>query len=258
MERYLKTLSFVGTICYYIALAIFFVFYFPVFLFIFVFITPFDKNRVAMHYASRIFCFVIVRLCPFWDVEVKGREKIDPKQTYIIASNHQSMMDIPIIGHTIPLVFRYVSKREVYKIPIIGWVLWLRDDIGIDRGGTKSSKNMLLKSKCLAARGVSIMIFPEGTRSATGRVERFKEGAFLVAKASSLPIVPIVVDGTWEASNYFGKFLKMPTKFRLTILDPITKEEVEQRRIKDLAAHVHKVILSAHREIEPQLYVEKE
>ncbi len=258
MSGYLKTLSFIGTICYYIALFFFLIFYFPVFLVTYIFITPFDKDRVALHYVSVVFCFVIVRLCPFWNLEIEGTEKIDPKQTYIIASNHQSMMDIPIVGHALPLQFRYIAKREVYNIPIIGWIIWLRDDITVKRGGAKSAKAMIIKSKDLLSRGISILIFPEGTRSKTGKVEEFKDGAFMMAKLGSLPIVPMIVDGTWEVSNYFGKFLKMPTKFRLTILDPIPVEDVKAMSLKDLTAHVHSKMLAVHKELEPNLYKEKE
>ncbi len=254
MGRYTKTVSFIGTICYYIALAIFFIFYFPVFIFIYIFISPFDRKKSVMHYASMYFCMMIIRLCPFWDVEVSGTEKIDRDKTYIIASNHQSMMDIPLIGHTIPLIFRYVSKREVYKIPIIGWVLWLRDDIGIERGGAQSAKKMLLKAKELVNKKVSIMIFPEGTRTRSGRVEEFKEGAFMMAKSNALPVLPIVIEGTWEVSNYFGNILKMPTKFQLTVLDPIPAEEIKAMKVREITQKVESIIRSAHEEIKPNIY----
>ncbi|MEG1934905.1 MAG: lysophospholipid acyltransferase family protein, partial [Rikenellaceae bacterium] len=190
MVGYFKTLSFVGTVCYYIALSIFFMFYFPLFVFTYLFITPFDRRRVTMHMVSRLFCVLIIRLCPFWSIEVCGKEKVDPSKTYIITPNHQSMMDIPLLGAIMPLVFRYVSKREVYKIPIIGWVLWLRNDIGIERGGLQSAKKMLKDAKKFVSQNISIAIFPEGTRSKTGCLGEFKEGAFLIAKSTAVPILP--------------------------------------------------------------------
>ena len=256
MEWYRKTLSCVGSICYYIMLSAFIIFYFFVFLFIFIFVTPFDKKRVVLYYTSKFFSFVVINMCPFWRVYVKGAEKIDPNQTYIIVSNHQSMMDVPLIGRALPLVFRFVSKKEVCKIPFLGWMIWLRGDITIDRGGAKSAKGMLMQSKELISQGVSIMMFPEGTRTKTGKVGRFKEGAFMVAKINSLPIIPVVVEGTWEMNNYISNYLKIPTTFGLTILDPISKEDVDRMSLKELTNHTQNVILSAHREIEPQLYRE--
>lgn len=255
VDGYIKTLSFVGTICYYIALSIFFILYFPLFVFIFIFITPFDKSRKVMHMASRLFCVVIIRLCPFWSVEVRGREKIDPNKTYIITPNHQSMMDIPLMGAIMPLIFRFVSKREVYKIPIIGWVMWLRNDIGIERGGIHSAKKMLKDAKKFVSRKISIAIFPEGTRSKTGRVNEFKEGAFIIAKSTATPILPVVINGTWAVSHYFGGFLKMPTRFVITILDPIEPADIKQSSLKELADRTHDIILNTHKQIEPEVYI---
>ncbi|MFI3314966.1 MAG: lysophospholipid acyltransferase family protein, partial [Rikenellaceae bacterium] len=171
-----------------------------------------------------------------------------------IAPNHQSMMDIPLIGTVIPQIFRYVAKREVYRIPIIGWVVWLRDDIAIERGGMMSAKKMLKDAKRYISMGVSITIFPEGTRTKSGRVNEFKEGAFIIAKSTSTPILPVVIDGTWAVSNYFGGFLKMPTQFRMTILDPIDSQVVKEKNLKELALYTHDIIYNEHKKLEPELY----
>ena len=257
MKWLLKAFSCIGSVCYCIILSTFVVLYFPIFLAVFIFVTPFDKKRVTMYYVSKFYCFMIINLYPFLKIKITGGEKVDINKTYIIVSNHQSMMDIPLVGYSIPLIFRFVSKKEACRIPFFGWAIWLREDITVDRGSAKSAKNMILKSNQLISLGISVMIFPEGTRTKTGRVGRFKEGAFLLAKASSTPILPVVIKGTWEANNYCSKLLKMPTTFKLTILDPISKEEVDKMTIKELTSHTQSAISSAHREIEPQLYVEK-
>lgn len=237
-----------GTIFYFLFMFIFMVTYFPIFVLIWIFAKPLDKSGRVIQEASRFLSYTIIKICPLWSVSVSGKEHIDKKQNYIIISNHQSMLDIPLMAH-IPLNFRWVSKREVYKIPFFGWFLWLRSDIGIDRGGLSSTKKMLKTARKYIANNISLVIYPEGTRSRTGRINQFKEGAFIVAKTTNSPILPIVVDGTWEVSNWAGFGLKMPTKLRMTVLEPISAETVKKLDIKELAGLTKKRIEDVYKEI---------
>lgn len=201
-----------------------------------------------MHETSRVLSHMIIRICPFWKVEVKGKENISRDQTYIIVANHQSMYDIPLTSH-IPLNFKWVSKKEVYKIPIFGWVLWLRGDIGIERGGLSSTKKMLKIARRYIQNKISLVVYAEGTRSKTGRINRFKEGAFIIAKMTGTPILPVVIDGTWIVMNHKGFGLKMPNKFRITILDPIPVEEVKRLDVTELSALCKGRIESVYKEV---------
>lgn len=237
-----------GTIFYFIFLTLFFLAYFPFFTLIWLVTKPFDKSGAVLQEASRFLSHMIIRICPLWSVDIVGKEKIDRSQTYIIVANHQSMLDIPIMAN-IPLNFRWVAKREVYKIPFIGWVMWLRQDIGIERGGLSSTKKMLRAAMKYVSKGVSLVIYPEGTRSKTGKFGRFKEGAFIVAKTTNAPILPIVIDGTWIVGNWKGFGLKMPTRLRMTILDPIPAEEVKKMGLVELSDSVKGRLESVYREI---------
>lgn len=242
-----------GTIFYFIFLTIFLVTYMPIFALIWLVTLPFDSKKIVLHHASRFLSGMILWICPLWMVSVKGREFIDRKQSYIVVANHQSMLDIPLLA-ALPLYFKWVSKKEVYKIPIFGWVLWMRDDIGIERGGLSSTKKMLLEAKKFVKMGLSIVIYPEGTRSKTGRVNKFKEGAFIMAKSAGAPILPIVIDGTWSIGNHLGFGLKMPTRLTINILEPIGLEEVKKLSVSELTAVTHDRILAVHKSVEPALY----
>lgn len=237
-----------GTIFYFIFLLTFLVIYFPILFLIWVFSKPFDKKGIVVHEASRFLSHMIVRICPLWSVSISGREHVDRSKSYVIVANHQSMLDIPLMAN-MPLNFKWVSKREVYKIPFFGWVLWLRDDIGIERGGLSSTKKMLRSAKKFISNGISLVIYPEGTRSKTGKMGAFKEGAFIVAKTTGAPILPVVIDGTWIVGNWKGFGLKMPTKLRMTILEPIPAEDVKKMDLKSLSDLTKRRIETVYKEL---------
>ncbi len=242
-----------GTIFYYLFLTIFVVIYVPIFALIWAVTVPFDKKRVVVHYVSDLLSHMILWLCPLWKIEVEGLENVDKDTTYVIIPNHMSMFDIPLTAQ-IPIVFRYVTKEEVRKVPFIGLVSHLRGDIAIDRGGLASTKQMLYKCKKLLADGISIVIFAEGTRSKSGRVEEFKEGAFISARAARVAILPVVIDGTWGIVNHAGFGLKMPTRLRMKVLEPIPAADVKSMKLGDLKDRVHSVILEEHKKMAPQMY----
>jgi 1-acyl-sn-glycerol-3-phosphate acyltransferase len=154
--------------------------------------------------------------------------------------------------YKLPLVFRWVSKREVLKMPFIGWLLALHGDVLIKRGSTSSTKAMLKDCKAWLDKKVSIAIFPEGTRTKDGQIHDFKEGAFLLAKVSKVAILPVVVNGTYETTKKFA--LPFRQKFDLHILHEISEEEVASTSIKEMTQRVHNMIAEKHGEIAPHLY----
>lgn len=141
------------------------------------------------------------------------------------------MLDIPLLLH-LPLHFRFVSKREVYKIPIFGFVLWMRADVAIDRGGTASAKKMVKDCQALLRENISVAIFPEGTRSRTGKINTFHSGAFLLAKRGGVPMLPVVINGNFDAFPG-GKF-KTHHKFTVKILPPVTTDVIQDSTMDEL------------------------
>lgn len=198
----------------------------------------FDKERVVIHKLISFFARFIFHLEFFWKVRVEGVENLDATKVYVITVNHQSMLDIPLMHFLPNIIFKWVSKREVFKIPAIGLALAIRGDIAISRGQSSAAKDLMEKGKNHIKNGTSIMIFPEGTRSKDGEVHLFKEGAFRLAKENKVAILPCVVDGTGRA---IGKNVLNPTKFTIRILPSISVEEVQSADARDMAKRVQQL-----------------
>jgi 1-acyl-sn-glycerol-3-phosphate acyltransferase len=159
---------------------------------------PFDPRRTAMHAFTCWWGAHYVRLVRAWNVVIEGREHINPNRTYVLAPNHQSALDILLL-YGIHRHFKWIAKREAFKIPIIGWVLWMNDYVGVVRGESRSIQRMMEECERHLRSGSSIMIFPEGTRSLDGRLRKFKHGAFTLACKARVPIVPIAIEGSFTA-----------------------------------------------------------
>lgn len=228
---------------YYLLLSLFTVICFVPFAVLFALTVFFDKERVALHWASRVWSYGIFRLCPLWKLRVEGREKIDRSRPWVIVTNHQSMLDIPLM-YVLPLNFKWVSKKEVQKMPIFGWVLWMHGDIPVERGSRRSAKRMMERCVERLSRGTSVIVFPEGTRTRTGEIGRFKDGAFLVAKSAGVGIQPVVIDGTWSLMK--GWRVRMPHTFRVRVLDPIPPERVASSEARELAGRTEALMKEVH------------
>lgn len=243
------------TIYYLTVLTLFTVVIFLFFSIVWLLTLLFDRNRVIVHRVSRFWSKTIYRLGPGWKVRVTGMENVIYGRPYVVVSNHQAMLDIPLL-YELPFNFKWVSKREVYKIPIFGWVLWMHGDIGIERGGTASAKAMLTECAKHLKRGVSVIIFPEGTRTETGCVNSFKEGAMMLAQHSGADILPVVIDGTFDAfgrgSGAWG--ITAPHTFEVRILPPISATEISQTPTRELRDTLNTLMRDTHKAVAPHHY----
>lgn len=198
---------------------------------------PFDKKRVVVHKISKWLTDIVFVFAPGMRRDVIGMENIDPKQAYVIVLNHQSMVDILSI-YNLPLVFKWVSKKEVYRIPLVGRLLLMHGDIVINRASAKEAMQLVhSKGKEWLKKGASVSIFPEGTRSKDGEIHNFKAGAFILAKDAGVPILPIVLDGTNTLIRK-GWMINWRNRITIKVLPPISAEEVQNRDIKDVMAQV--------------------
>lgn len=215
---------------------------------------PFDHDRAVTHRLSRFWSKWIYGICPWWKIQVTGMENIIHGRSYVVVSNHQAMMDIPLL-YALPFNFKWVSKREVYRIPIFGWVLWMHGDVTIERGGTASVKKMMTDCEAYLERGVSIVMFPEGTRTKTGCINTFKEGAMVLAQQSGADILPVVIDGTFDSFGQGG--IHTPHTFQVKILAPISANEISHASVKELRDTLNTLMGDTHRVIAPRHYTDK-
>ena len=198
---------------------------------------PFDKKRVVVHTLSKWITDVIFGLPIFMKREVIGLENIDHRKAYVMVLNHNSMVDIISI-YNLPLIFKWVSKKEVYRIPIVGQLLFAHGDIVINRASAKEAMQLVhTRGFEWLKKGASVSIFPEGTRSKDGEIHNFKAGAFVLAKDAGVPILPIVLDGT-NTMVRNGWLMNWRNKITIRILPPVSAEDVVNRDIKDVMTEV--------------------
>lgn len=195
---------------------------------------PFDKNRALTHWMLVCQGVILSRLMPIWKIDIEGRGKIVKGTTYVIISNHQSILDIILLTN-LWYRFKWISKIENTKVPILGWYLRMADYITVDRINEKSKEEMLVNSyKCLK-RGISLMIFPEGTRSRDGEIGIFKRGAFELAIQADVPILPILIDGTGGVLPKHGLVFSSGHHARVRVLDPVQPSSFNTKDPYELA-----------------------
>ncbi len=154
---------------------------------------PFDRNRTVPGRFLRLMAVAISACFLTWRLRLEG--SWPGKGPYVVVANHQSMLDILLISR-VPREMKWMAKESLFKLPWIGWMFLLSGDIPVRRGDAGSGSAALRKAKAYLARGMSVMIFPEGTRSRTGTLGSFKSGAFRLAIEAGVPVLPIAVSGT--------------------------------------------------------------
>ncbi len=194
---------------------------FPVSFLIWFLTFPFDNERIIMHWWLVCQSNLFSRGIPLWRVKVEGRKKAKKKTSYIIISNHQSMIDVLILN-CLWYRFKWISKIENFRVPVIGWYLRMAKYITVDRGNKESKAEMMGRSAECLKMGISIMIFPEGTRSVNGETGPFKLGAFQLAMMTDKPILPVVIDGTGGVLPKHGMIFSRGHTIRIRVLDPVS------------------------------------
>jgi len=175
-----------------------------------------------------------------WSFAVSGTMPDDPRLPYVAVANHESFVDILLLSQ-LPFEMKWLSKSEFFKIPFVGWMMWLAGDIRLVRGDKKAGAQALVDMKDRLSKNVSVMVFPEGTRSKSGELGEFRDGAFRVAIQTGHPILPMAILGTRDA------LIKHDWRFgfsdaEVRVLDPITTDGLTKADIPDLRDRTRAVI----------------
>lgn len=193
---------------------------FPIAVLIWVVTVTFDRRLVVLHRFTCFWASLYTWLNPLWPVTITGREHIRPGTTYVLAANHLSLLDILVLFRLFR-DFKWVSKAEIFKVPVIGWNMSMNRYIRLQRGQRESVLAMMDQCERTLRAGNSIMMFPEGTRSKSGELQRFKTGAFELAVATGVPVVPLVITGTHHALPKSGFVLQGRHEIGVVVLEPV-------------------------------------
>jgi 1-acyl-sn-glycerol-3-phosphate acyltransferase len=213
----------------------------PAYLVVFAFFSkyraPFAAHKVSRFWAKFLFTFFFIR------VDVKGKELIDSTQAYILISNHNSQLDIPLFALACSNTFRFLSKIEVTKVPVFGYVV-KRLYITVDRKSRKDSIESVERMKdSLLREKISVVLFPEGTRNRSNEpLLNFKDGAFRLAIETQLPIAVLTILNTREYSAA-GKFELRPGTIHAAWSEPIDTKGMTANDIPMLKEKVREVFL---------------
>lgn len=201
-------------------------------------------DRLVKHW-GRIFLKI-----PPVHFEIEGLDKVDPTKRYVVVSNHLSQFDIPMLFYVLPLHGRFLSKKEIFRIPLVGRAMRTIGIIEIDREAGGSSRQAIKEGVQLASeRGYSLIVFPEGTRSLDGEPLSYKKGAFRIAIDTGLPLLPVVLEGTDRISRSGSKVFH-PGKARVVICDPIeTADMTNKDNLNDLARSVESSMTTKYKEM---------
>ncbi|MDX1450589.1 MAG: lysophospholipid acyltransferase family protein [Acidimicrobiia bacterium] len=169
---------------------------------------------------------------------VHGLDNIDRSQSYVVVSNHISNLDPPFHIASLPVSIRFLAKKELFKVPLFGSAMRSIGIVETDRAGTASAHRAInTQVEKNVERGLSLMIYPEGTRSRDGQMRPFKKGAFRIAADTDLPIVPVAITGT-DAAFPPGSRLIRGGKAVMAIGEPIPTADVEPTGLDELRDRV--------------------
>ena len=193
------------------------------------------RNRQTLYVYGRVFCRGLVRMMG-WKIDVANRERLDAAGPCVIVANHQSFLDVVTFGSIFPKRTVSAGKREIGRIPVFGWFYRLSGNLVIDRSDPRGARDSLDEAaRTIREERVSVWFMPEGHRNRGPELLPFKTGAFRLAAAAGVPIVPIVAEPLDVVADT-GRRLARAGTLRMTVLEPIAPDASSSRTIGELAA----------------------
>jgi 1-acyl-sn-glycerol-3-phosphate acyltransferase len=201
----------------------------------------FDSSGNVPHLVARFWGKIQLRITGT-QVRIQGLENLDPQGSYILVSNHQSTFDIFALLGYLPIQFRWTAKAELFHTPFMGWAMSRIGYIPIERGSPKKAYRSMLRAAEVVRKGMSVIIFPEGTRSPDGNLQPFKKGVFLIALKSQAPILPITIQGTSKIMRK-GDWRIYPGQVRIQIDSPIETAGTPAEKEEQLSQRVRSTLV---------------
>ena len=198
----------------------------------------FDRSGDFGHRCAWLWSWLILKTTGV-RVAVTGAERLDPGKSYVLASNHQSIYDIPILFASLRLQLRIVAKASLGSFPFLGWHLQRTGHLLVNR--KNPGADIVRKMRRLVSESHSLIAFPEGTRSIDGRVGRFKKGSFLVAIDAGLPVVPVSIAGSRHVMAK-GRLMVCPGDVRVTVHEPISTAGITRGQIHEFGNSVREIV----------------
>jgi 1-acyl-sn-glycerol-3-phosphate acyltransferase len=226
----------------------------PTMALLYVVTVPRDPGRYAVGWWFRRAAVTVVKLNPLWRFRIEGVRITDPRRPYVVVANHESIADIFLIS-LLPWEMKWLARRTAFNIPLMGWMMRMAGDVGVERGSTRSRGRALEQCRERLERRVSILIMPEGTRTLDGRLRPFQDGAFRLAVETKCPVLPIAVAGANHALAK-GSWVMNPARAIARVLPPVETAGLTLADVPALRDRVRAMIDSARdellRELGPQ------
>jgi 1-acyl-sn-glycerol-3-phosphate acyltransferase len=214
---------------------------FVVMLTITVFTSLFDKKRKRQHAQCFWWSEAVIRLNPYWHVTVSGLENIDRNRTYVVVANHQSLADIVLLFQT-RMQFKWIAKDSLFRIPFLGWCLSLAGHVRLERNELSSIRRSYREASGWIDKGVSVMFFPEGTRSETGKPGPFHNGAFRLAREKKIAVLPIAIHGTASVMSKGKWVFNHAGTIHMTVLPSLESDYLQSIDMKQIINSARELI----------------
>ena len=205
----------------------------------------FINAHVFGYYPGRIWSKVVLRVL-LLPIHVEGREQLQPRQSYVFVANHQGPVDIFLIYGYLGRNFKWMMKKALRKMPLVGVACEKARHIFVDKSGPKAIKETIDKARATLQNGTSLVVFPEGSRTFTGHMGLFRKGAFQLADDLQLPVVPVTIDGSFDVLTRMAGFNFVHWHpLRLVIHEPIPPVGEGKEDIKHTMEEAYRVIMNS-------------
>ncbi|MCP3100506.1 1-acyl-sn-glycerol-3-phosphate acyltransferase [Myxococcus sp. K15C18031901] len=214
-----------------------------------IFTLPFDRKRTIVGRCFRLVGVTAAKLTPYWRFGVHGAVPASVAPNTVVVSNHESNADPFLVSH-LPWEMKWLGKASLFKVPVVGWMMWFAGDIPVHRGDRESATGAMARCKEWLAKGMPVMIFPEGTRSKTDELLPFKDGAFRLAIETQADVLPLAVSGTRRAlPKHSWRFAT--SRGLVTVGTPISTKGMTLDDVEKLKTLARDQILSLRASLQP-------